>query len=89
MIVIVMNMITMGLEHYGQDATFTKSLNYVNLVFIAIFTLECAMKLIGLRHYYFKQPWNVFDFVVVVLSIFGTVVNSNDPPIIVRLPLTC
>ena len=71
MIVIVLNMITMGLEHYGQDEQFTESLKYVNLVFISIFTMECIFKLLGLRHYYFKQPWNVFDFVVVVLSLFG------------------
>jgi len=32
---------------------------------------ECLIKLIGLRHYYFKNPWNVFDFAVVVMSIVG------------------
>ena len=36
-----------------------------------IFTIECVMKIIGLRWYYFKQPWNVFDFVVVVFSLVG------------------
>ncbi len=40
-------------------------------VFIVIFTIECVMKVIGLRWYYFKQPWNVFDFVVVVFSLVG------------------
>ena len=71
MIVIVMNMIVMSLEHYDQDPEFTRWTDYVNFVFIAVFTLECIMKLIGLRHYYFKQPWNVFDFVVVALSLLG------------------
>ena len=33
--------------------------------------VECVMKLLGLRLYYFKQPWNVFDFCVVVMSILG------------------
>lgn len=45
-------------------------------VFIAVFTIECLMKLIALRHYYFKQPWNVFDFVVVVLSILGRFIRE-------------
>lgn len=40
-------------------------------VFIVIFTIECVMKIIGLRWYYFKQPWNVFDFVVVIFSLVG------------------
>ena len=67
----MLNIITMAMEHYDQSQPFQDTLGYINQVFIAIFTLECAMKIIGLRHYYFKQPWNVFDFVVVVLSILG------------------
>ena len=73
MIVIMLNMLTMCLEHEGQSATYTTVLYYINLFFIVVFTIECAMKLIGLRLYYFKIPWNVFDFVVVVLSILGKI----------------
>lgn len=71
MSVIMLNMLTMALEHYQQDETFASVLRYINIIFIAIFTLECAMKIIGLRQYYFKQPWNIFDFVVVILSLLG------------------
>ena len=74
MSVILMNMITMSAEHYGQSQDFEDVLKYVNQVFIAIFTLECVMKILGLRWYYFKQPWNVFDFVVVLLSVFGKMI---------------
>ena len=41
------------------------------MVFIAVFTLECITKLIALRWHYFKQPWNIFDFSVVVISILS------------------
>ena len=71
MVVIMLNMLTMTMEHYGQTDTFTTTLYWVNLSFIVIFTCECVMKLLALRHYYFKIPWNVFDFVVVVLSVLG------------------
>lgn len=71
MSVIMLNMITMALEHYDQTTEFEQVLGYINQVFIAIFTVECVMKILGLRIYYFKQPWNVFDFVVVVLSLLG------------------
>ncbi|XP_053401964.1 sodium channel protein type 4 subunit alpha B-like isoform X1 [Mercenaria mercenaria] len=71
MIVIMLNMVTMTMEHYGQTETFTDTLYWVNFSFIVIFTAECVMKLLALRQYYFKIPWNVFDFVVVVLSILG------------------
>lgn len=71
MLVILLNMLTMAMEHYGQSEEFTMVLKYINQVFIAIFTLECVMKLLALRWYYFKQPWNIFDFIVVVFSILG------------------
>ena len=42
-----------------------------NLVFTGIFTAEAIIKLMVLRHYYFKKAWNVFDFIVVVSSVVG------------------
>nr|XP_034326571.1 sodium channel protein para isoform X12 [Crassostrea gigas] len=75
MIIIMLNMLTMALEHYKQSQMFTTILNHVNMSFIIIFTVECVLKLIGLRHFYFKFPWNIFDFVVVVLSILGEIVS--------------
>lgn len=46
-------------------------LNYVNMLFIIIFMVECVFKFIGLRYFYFKFLWNIFDFVVVVFLILG------------------
>jgi len=71
MIVILLNMILMGLEHYEQSEEFENGLYVVNTAFIVIFTTECVLKLISLRIYFFKQAWNVFDFVVVVVSVLG------------------
>ncbi|XP_078316439.1 sodium channel protein para-like isoform X3 [Crassostrea virginica] len=75
MIIIMLNMLTMALEHYKQSDMFTTILDQINMTFIIIFTIECVLKLIGLRHYYFKFPWNIFDFIVVVLSIVGEIVS--------------
>lgn len=33
---------------------------------MAIFTIEAIIKLIAMRSIYFKDAWNVFDFIVVV-----------------------
>ena len=71
MVVIMLNMITMAIEHYNMDPTFSRALEIINYIFIAIFTLECVMKIVGLRQFYFKEAWNIFDFVVVVLSLLG------------------
>ena len=45
--------------------------NYSSFRFIVIFTAEMFMKMFALRHHYFAEPWNLFDFVVVLLSLAG------------------
>ena len=65
------NMLTMTLDHYQQNSMWSFALDNLNLAFIVIFTTECILKIFALRQYYFKEPWNVFDFIVVILSILG------------------
>lgn len=48
-----------------------KILYWINVVFIVLFTTECVLKMFALRHYYFTVSWNVFDFIVVILSVVG------------------
>lgn len=71
MILICLNMVTMMVETDDQSEYVTSILSRINLVFIVLFTGECVLKLISLRHYYFTIGWNIFDFVVVILSIVG------------------
>lgn len=42
---------------------------------MAIFTLEAIIKLIALRTSYFRDSWNIFDFVVVVGSIAALLIS--------------
>ncbi|XP_073432820.1 sodium channel protein type 8 subunit alpha isoform X4 [Dendrobates tinctorius] len=71
MILICLNMVTMMVETDDQTKHTENVLYWVNLVFICFFTTECVLKLCALRHYYFTIGWNIFDFVVVILSIVG------------------
>uniref|UniRef100_A0A5F8G620 Sodium channel protein n=1 Tax=Monodelphis domestica TaxID=13616 RepID=A0A5F8G620_MONDO len=71
MILICLNMVTMMVETDDQSDEMTSILSRINLVFIVLFTGECVLKMISLRHYYFTIGWNIFDFVVVILSIVG------------------
>lgn len=73
MLFIGLNMLTMTMDHYNQTETFSNTLDYLNMIFICIFTSECLMKVFALRYHYFVEPWNLFDFVVVILSILGKV----------------
>ncbi|XP_053071171.1 sodium channel protein type 3 subunit alpha isoform X4 [Acinonyx jubatus] len=71
MILICLNMVTMMVETDDQSKYMTLVLSRINLVFIILFTGEFVLKLVSLRYYYFTIGWNIFDFVVVILSIVG------------------
>ncbi|XP_060910358.1 sodium channel, voltage-gated, type I-like, alpha [Labrus mixtus] len=71
MVLIVLNMVTMMVETDEQSETKINVLWWINLLFIVIFSGECLLKMISLRHYFFTNGWNVFDFIVVILSIMG------------------
>ncbi|XP_025407714.1 sodium channel protein para-like isoform X2 [Sipha flava] len=76
MLFIGFNMLTMTLDHYQQTKLFTDVLELLNQIFIAIFSSECLLKIFALRYYYFKEPWNLFDFIVVILSLAGLVLSD-------------
>ncbi|KAM6399317.1 sodium channel protein type 4 subunit alpha [Rhynochetos jubatus] len=76
MILICLNMVTMMVETDDQSELKTSVLYKINLVFIVIFTGECVLKMFALRYYYFTIGWNIFDFVVVILSILGIVLSD-------------
>uniref|UniRef100_A0A8C6S6R5 Sodium channel protein n=1 Tax=Neogobius melanostomus TaxID=47308 RepID=A0A8C6S6R5_9GOBI len=71
MVLIVLNMVAMMVETADQPVEKTNVLGNINVCFIVIFTGECLMKMIALRQYYFTNGWNIFDFIVVILSIIG------------------
>lgn len=73
MILICLNMVTMMVETDEQTDDMDEILYKINLVFIVMFTGECILKMISLRQYYFTIGWNVFDFIVVILSIIGKI----------------
>ena len=67
---IVLNGITMGFEtskefmsNYGSFITF------FNALVIAIFTVEIALRIYVYKLKFFKDPWSLFDFFVVAISL--------------------
>ncbi|KAM9304816.1 sodium channel protein type 2 subunit alpha-like [Gastrophryne carolinensis] len=71
MSLIFLNMVTMMIETDNQSKEMENRLYWINVVFIILFTMEFLLKLISLRQYYFTIGWNIFDLVVVILSIVG------------------
>lgn len=68
-ILILLNMLSMMAESHDQSDTMKHLLECLNLTFVVIFAIECLIKIFALRQYYFTNGWNLFDCVIVVLSI--------------------
>jgi len=75
-VLIFLNMVSMGIEHYDQSRAVTFVLEICNALFTTIFSLEATVKVIGLRHHYFTAAWNLFDFVLVIASIVGILMED-------------
>ncbi|GLD64802.1 sodium channel protein type 2 subunit alpha-like isoform X1, partial [Lates japonicus] len=69
-ICIVLNTLFMAMEHYPMTKEFNTVLSVGNLVFTGIFTAEMCFKIIALDpYYYFQEGWNIFDGIIVSLSL--------------------
>lgn len=68
---IMLNTLVMALHYFGEDDMYRSAIEYSNYLFACIFTIEAAVKITGLGRYYWKDSWNIFDFVVVCGSFLG------------------
>ncbi|XP_048506529.1 voltage-dependent calcium channel type A subunit alpha-1 isoform X26 [Athalia rosae] len=75
MILIVLNTLLLMMKHHDQSDLQKKILKYMNWGFTTMFTVECTMKIAayGFRNF-FKDRWNIFDFITVIGSIVDALV---------------
>jgi len=43
-----------------------------------IFIFELVIKLIGFGWRYFRDPWNIFDIIIVIASVIGLILNQTS-----------
>nr|XP_001916634.3 sodium channel protein type 11 subunit alpha [Equus caballus] len=87
-ILILLNMLTMMAESHNQSDEKRLILEHLNLTFVVIFTIECLIKIFALRQYYFTNGWNLFDCVIVLLSLVSTMVSTLEKQEHIRFPPT-
>uniref|UniRef100_A0A4Y0BI67 Voltage-dependent calcium channel type A subunit alpha-1 n=1 Tax=Anopheles funestus TaxID=62324 RepID=A0A4Y0BI67_ANOFN len=71
----ILKIIGFGVKFHDAPTTLIDILSFMNLVFTFFFLLETIMKLIayGCKNF-FKDPWNIFDFITVIGSIIDALV---------------
>uniref|UniRef100_A0A672R247 Voltage-dependent L-type calcium channel subunit alpha n=1 Tax=Sinocyclocheilus grahami TaxID=75366 RepID=A0A672R247_SINGR len=74
---ILLNTICLAMQHHGQSQSFSKAMNILNMLFTGLFTVEMILKLIAFKpRGYFSDPWNVFDFLIVIGSIIDVILSE-------------
>lgn len=48
----------------------------LNIVFTVIFAVEFVIKVIGYGYRFFIDGWNIFDMVIVFVTIIGLILSS-------------
>ncbi|XP_034983220.1 voltage-dependent L-type calcium channel subunit alpha-1C isoform X5 [Zootoca vivipara] len=79
-ILILLNTICLAMQHHGQSCIFKEAMNILNMLFTGLFTVEMVLKLIAFKPKgYFSDPWNVFDFLIVIGSIIDVILSETNP----------
>ncbi|NJK94775.1 MAG: ion transporter [Bacteroidales bacterium] len=76
-ILILVSAVIIGIETYPEIATRLRNqLIFIDKLIIAFFTIEITLKIIaeGKRPWnFFKDPWNVFDFLIVAICLIPAI----------------
>uniref|UniRef100_A0A7N6BXG7 Voltage-dependent L-type calcium channel subunit alpha n=1 Tax=Anabas testudineus TaxID=64144 RepID=A0A7N6BXG7_ANATE len=76
---IMLNTLCLGMQHCNQSSHVTKLSDTLNLIFTVLFTVEMILKLMAFKaRGYFGDPWNVFDFIIVVGSVVDVILSEVD-----------
>ncbi|KAK2156437.1 hypothetical protein LSH36_213g02000 [Paralvinella palmiformis] len=79
-VLIMINTVTLAMKYYGQSPVYQQALDYMNMIFTGVFTLEFIFKFIAFRvKNYFGDAWNILDFIIVVGSIVDIIASKLLP----------
>lgn len=71
-IIILLNVLAMSLERYGQEPWEVDAHLYLDVFFTVVFVLEFVLKILAMGPWqYFRVGWNQLDFVLVVFAVLA------------------
>ena len=74
--IILINMVVFMSYTHRQDSSKEETFAVINYIIMGIFIVECILKLTCLGCRYFLDSWNVFDFLLICISIFSTTLEQ-------------
>ncbi|XP_050926692.1 LOW QUALITY PROTEIN: voltage-dependent T-type calcium channel subunit alpha-1I-like [Lates calcarifer] len=77
MFAVFLSIVTIAVEHHGQPMALTHMLHISNIIFTLIFLVEMALKLLALSWGYFRDRNNIFDFAIVIISLWEIIAKAD------------
>ncbi|XP_016103082.1 voltage-dependent R-type calcium channel subunit alpha-1E-like [Sinocyclocheilus grahami] len=79
LVMIALNTVVLMMKYHSAPAAYDIVLKHLNTAFTVLFSLECILKIFafGLINY-FRDTWNIFDFITVLGSITEIVVDLQS-----------
>ncbi|XP_060945759.1 voltage-dependent T-type calcium channel subunit alpha-1H [Limanda limanda] len=78
MIAILVNTLSMGIEYHEQPEQLTDVLEISNIVFTSMFVLEMGFMLLAFGLFgYIRNPYNIFDSIIVIISVWEIIGQSD------------
>lgn len=75
-IIILINCLVLGAETtHLSEGEYKNTLKFIDELCLIIFTIELALRIVAFKFSFFtgkEKGWNLFDFIIVAISLFGT-----------------
>ncbi|KAI5610402.1 voltage-dependent R-type calcium channel subunit alpha-1E isoform X6, partial [Silurus asotus] len=76
---ITLNTIVLMMKYYSAPPVYDAVLKHLNTAFTVLFSVECVLKILAFGFVnYFRDTWNIFDFITVLGSITEIVVDQQS-----------
>ncbi|KAG7487800.1 hypothetical protein MATL_G00027330 [Megalops atlanticus] len=73
---IALNTVVLMMKYYPAPPSYDTTLKHLNTAFTVLFSLECVLKILAFGFLnYFRDTWNIFDFITVLGSITEIIVD--------------
>uniref|UniRef100_A0A3B5A4P1 Voltage-dependent calcium channel type A subunit alpha-1 n=1 Tax=Stegastes partitus TaxID=144197 RepID=A0A3B5A4P1_9TELE len=74
---IALNTIVLMMKYYSAPPAYEAALKHLNTAFTVLFSVECVLKIMAFGFLnYFRDTWNIFDFITVLGSITEIFVDT-------------
>ncbi|XP_067331062.1 voltage-dependent R-type calcium channel subunit alpha-1E isoform X3 [Channa argus] len=79
LVMIALNTVVLMMKYYSAPTAYDTVLKHFNTAFTVLFSMECILKIMayGLVNY-FRDTWNIFDFITVLGSISEIIVDLQS-----------